>query len=183
MTSHQPQFCFFLLALAAARIGRSQDTRISNQAPILNFHMAAFTPNGYREWLVRGSEGRYLSQKEIDVKGLTLTIFTGDAKNKVETVILSPKARMHPESQVVSSSNPIRVINDQFEVSEKMALRPSGKTHANRAKSLCHFPRQGKKISEMKSFRLLLAASAGLVFVGTASAQTPTPQNTVIESE
>lgn len=90
-------------------------TRISSDAPIVNFRLPTFTADGFREWLVRGSEARMHSMKDIDVRELTLTIFTGDASEKIQTMILSPVAKVLPDEQTVTGPETIRVINDEFE--------------------------------------------------------------------
>ena len=104
-----------LLLLAAAPAARAQ-THFSTNAPIINFRLPTFTPDGHREWLVRGSEARFASQDQVDINELTLTIFRGDETEKVETMILAPTARVMPSESVVTGENTIRVINDDFEV-------------------------------------------------------------------
>ncbi len=90
-------------------------TRLSNDAPILNWRLPSFTPEGYRESLVRGSEARVLNGKEFALTGLTLTLFSGDATNRVETILLSPAARVQAADRVVTSDSTLRIINDRFE--------------------------------------------------------------------
>lgn len=102
----------FLLATGAAM---AANTRIAPNQPIVNFRLPDFTPEGHRSWLVRGSEARYQKEGLVDITGLNLSIFTGQADGKVETLILSPFAQVLPTDQVVRGSDTIRVINDRFE--------------------------------------------------------------------
>ena len=103
----------FLLPAAAALAANST---IASDKPVINFRLPAFTAQGYRAWLVRGSEARFASPQQIDVMELTLSIFPGKADNeKVETMILSPTARVRPDTAVITGDKTIRVINDQFE--------------------------------------------------------------------
>ena len=105
-------------ALAAAAAAPGQvTTRIASDAPIVNFRLPTFTAEGHREWLVRGSEARMPSLQEVDVRELTLTIFTGDASERIDTMILSPVAKVLPEQQLVAGPEAIRVLNDEFEAS------------------------------------------------------------------
>jgi hypothetical protein len=105
-------------ALAAAAAAPGQvTTRIASDAPIVNFRLPTFTAEGHREWLVRGSEARMPSLQEVDVRELTLTIFTGDASERIDTIILSPVAKVLTEPQVVTGPEAIRVLNDEFEAS------------------------------------------------------------------
>lgn len=104
-----------LFILLPAGIALAESTQVSSDQPVINFRLPTFTPDGYRSWLVRGSEARFVSQNQIDVKELTLSIFTGNADDRVETMILSPAARVQPADAVVAGTSTIRVINDEFE--------------------------------------------------------------------
>lgn len=106
-----------LLLAAAAPLSAQVSTRVSADAPIVNFRLPTFTDGGHRAWLVRGSEARLISSKEIDVTELTMTVFTGDATERITTMLLSPLARLLPEEQVVFGPGAIRVIDDEFEAS------------------------------------------------------------------
>ena len=104
--------------LAAAALAPGQvTTRVTSDAPIVNFRLPTFTDAGHRAWLVRGSEAKLVSAREIDVNKLTMTVFSGDATERIRTMILSPVARLLPESQVVFGPSSIRVIDDEFEAS------------------------------------------------------------------
>lgn len=92
-------------------------TRIATDKPIVNFRLPEFTPEGHRSWLVRGTEARYATEGVVDIKELNLTVFTGRADEKVETLILSPAAQVRLRDQLVSGPDAIRVINDRFEAS------------------------------------------------------------------
>ena len=117
MRPHPAGF-LLLLGLAALPAPAQTSTRISSEVPVLNFRLPAYTPSGgFRAWLVRGSEARVLGPNDIDIKELTLTIFTGDARDRIETLILSPVATVAPEDQRASGAEAIRVINDNFEAS------------------------------------------------------------------
>lgn len=104
-----------LLLLFSAVMALGANTQIAPDQPIVNFHLPDFTPEGNRSWLVRGSEARYATKGQVDIKGLNLSIFTGLPDGKVETLILSPSAQVIPGEQVVRGHDTIRVINDRFE--------------------------------------------------------------------
>lgn len=105
---------FALLAVAASA---QVSTRVSSDAPIVNFRLPTFTDEGHRAWLVRGSQARLINAKEIDITELTMTVFTGDATERITTMILSPAARLQPGEQTVHGPGSIRVIDDEFEAS------------------------------------------------------------------
>ncbi|MBI2512982.1 MAG: LPS export ABC transporter periplasmic protein LptC [Opitutae bacterium] len=112
-----PQWAALLVAFLgiAGSICAQTTTRIATDAPIVNFRLPTFTPEGYRQWLVRGTEARLISTKEIDIRELTLTVFTADATDRIETMILSPSAKVLTDSQVVSGPGTIRVIRDDLD--------------------------------------------------------------------
>lgn len=112
-----PSFPFrlTLLLLLAASAGMAATTQITPDKPIINFRLPDFTPEGHRSWLVRGSEARYQPEGLVEITGLNLSIFTGQADGKVETLILSPFAKVLPADQLVRGDDTIRVIDDRFE--------------------------------------------------------------------
>lgn len=109
-----------LCLLSAAALAPAQSTtRIATDAPIVNFRLPTFTPEGFRQWLVRGTEARLVSAKEIDIRELTLTVFSGDEHDRIDTMLLSPLAKVFTDTQVVSGPDSIRVIRDDLEASGK----------------------------------------------------------------
>ena len=109
------KFLFLLLPVVA--LAATTTTQVSADRPIINFRLPTFTADGFRSWLVRGSEARISGKNQIDIVGLTLTIFTGTADDKIDTMILSPAARVQPEEALITGPGTIRVINDEFEAS------------------------------------------------------------------
>jgi len=106
---------YLLLILLPGTTALAASTQVSTTKPIINFSLPSFTAEGFRTWLVRGSEAQYVDADRIDVKGLTLSIFSGKADGKVDTLILSPTATVMPADTVVTGTDTIRVINDEFE--------------------------------------------------------------------
>jgi len=93
------------------------NTQFSSDKPIVNFRLPDFTPEGNRAWLIRGTEARYLSKAQVDIKELNLTIFSGQADGKIETLLLSPAAEIRIGDLVARGNDSIRIINDKFEAS------------------------------------------------------------------
>ena len=108
---------FILLAgIVVVAFASAAGTQISADKPVINFRLPSFTPEGYRAYLVRGSEGFYVPKNnQIIIKELTLTVFSGKEDDKVTTLILSPTATVLPAESVVTGDSTIRVINDDFE--------------------------------------------------------------------
>jgi hypothetical protein len=90
-------------------------TALTPGAPVVNFSAPTFTTEGYRSWLLRGSEGRFVSQNEITVTNLSLTVFTGDPSNRVDSVFLSPAATARLNAGQVRGPGRVRLINDDLE--------------------------------------------------------------------
>jgi hypothetical protein len=90
-------------------------TRIATDAPIVNFRLPTFTREGFREWLVRGTEARLVSATEVDIRELTLTEFSGDESDRITTMLLSPLARVMTDTRVASGPSTIRVLTDTLE--------------------------------------------------------------------
>ena len=110
--------CLLACAVAAAFAvaGQAANTQVSADKPVINFRLPTFTPEGFRSWLVRGSEASFSPKDNlIDVKELTLSVFSGKSDGRLVSMILSPSAKVRPGESVVTGDSTIRVINDEFE--------------------------------------------------------------------
>lgn len=91
-------------------------TRLSPEAPILNWRLPLFTADGSRrEALVRGSEARVRPDRTVELKDLLVHLFSRDDANRIETILASPTAHVLADQRIVVGDGVIRVINDQFE--------------------------------------------------------------------
>lgn len=88
----------------------------SGAAPALNWALPLFTDkDGFRSMTLRGSAVRPVG-KNIAVTDLNITIFTGDAKAQVDSVLLSSSALFLTKEQRASGDGGVRFIRDDFEV-------------------------------------------------------------------
>ena len=94
----------------------AQDAPATEPPPAVNFSLPAFTKEGYRSFLLRASTARFAAPKEIEMRNTNLTVFSGDAANQVETVILSPVATFLTDRQVATGAGPVRLIRDDAEI-------------------------------------------------------------------
>jgi lipopolysaccharide export system protein LptC len=140
--SFSKQFLSLLLGVLTVASALGANTQISTDKPIINFRLPTFTNEGYRAWLVRGSEARYINQNQIDIKELTLSVFSGKADDKIATMILSPSARVMPTDSVIAGEDTIRVIDDQLEATG----------------TGWHYAHKEKKISITKNVRVTFRA-------------------------
>ena len=110
---------FLVLGLASAagllRGADERPTSLTADSPVINFRVPTFTKEGYRSWLLCGSEGLYVNQDQLSITDLNLTVFTGDATNRVESVFLSPAATALLNAGQVRGPGRLRLINDEFE--------------------------------------------------------------------
>ena len=86
-------------------------------APARNWVLPVFTPEGFREAIGRGSEARARDDHTFEVVDLNLTFFSGDAANRVDTVILSPAATFLPDQKIARGEKFVRFIRDDLEAS------------------------------------------------------------------
>ena len=88
----------------------------SGTAPAVNWVLPIFTDKeGFRSMTLRGSEVRPVG-KSVAVTDLSITIFTGDAKAQVDSMLLSPAAVFSPKENRASGDKTVRFIRDDVEV-------------------------------------------------------------------
>lgn len=83
-------------------------------APIINFRLPMFNNEGFQAWHVHGEQGIYLSDEQVDIVGMTLTIFSGDEKNLCEATIKSPIASVFLYDNKAQSSDNIEICGDGY---------------------------------------------------------------------
>jgi lipopolysaccharide export system protein LptC len=84
-------------------------------APAINWMSALFTRENYRSMTLRGSKASFPATGEINVVNLSLTAFSGDATNRVETVILSTAATVLIKEELARGDQGMRLIRDNLE--------------------------------------------------------------------
>jgi hypothetical protein len=84
-------------------------------APAINWVAPLFTKDNFHSMTVRGARASFPSANEVDVTDLDLTVFSGDAAKKVETVIRSPAATFLPKENRARGEVGVRVVRDDLE--------------------------------------------------------------------
>jgi hypothetical protein len=97
-----------------ARAADERPTSLTANAPVINFRVPTFTGE-YRSWLLCGAEGIYVNDDRLDVVDLNLTVFSGDASNRIESVFLSPSAVALIGESRVRGPGALRLITDDFD--------------------------------------------------------------------
>jgi hypothetical protein len=85
-------------------------------APATNWVLPIFTDKeGFRSMTLRGTAVSPQG-KNIAVTDLSITMFSGDAAAKVDSILLSPTAVFFPKENRASGDKSVRLIRDDFEV-------------------------------------------------------------------
>ncbi|HEY0945463.1 MAG TPA: hypothetical protein VGD81_09345 [Opitutaceae bacterium] len=95
----------------------AQSPKITARAPVKDFTLPFFNDAGHRTMLVRGGEALLANPERVTIHELTLTVFSGHADNRVDTVILSPAATVIPAEKAVTGEQVVRLVRDDLEVS------------------------------------------------------------------
>lgn len=84
--------------------------------PAQNWVLPLFTDKeGFRSLTARGSNAQQAADKNYVVSDLNITVFSGDAAARVESIFLSPLATFDAKSNLASGTKSVRVIRDDFE--------------------------------------------------------------------
>jgi hypothetical protein len=133
--------CQPLLAFGAALFGAALHAQVpasappASPAPAVNWVLPIFSDKeGFRSMTLRGSEVRFVNDQEtvpamtlrgseirpagksVAVTDLSITIFSGDANARVDTILLSPAAVFSPKDNRASGESAVRLIRDDIEV-------------------------------------------------------------------
>lgn len=111
--------CSVIAASVPAFAAESAPAAASNAVetgPALGWVFPLFTDAGYHLYTLRGTSARNVGADAIEVTGFSAVVFTGDATEHVDTVLLSPKATFFPRANRASGDSPVRLIRDDVEV-------------------------------------------------------------------
>jgi hypothetical protein len=105
-----------LLGLLSLAFSRAHAADEAQSEPTKNFILPTFTPEGYRSMLVRGSEARMLTLRLIQLDDMNLTVFSGDASNRVDSVLLSPIAIISLDNDTAHGPGAVRLIRNDLDL-------------------------------------------------------------------
>lgn len=108
------------LLVGAPLHAQAPDTKstspVTTSSPAINWVLPIFTDKeGFRSMTLRGSEVRPLG-KNIAVTDLHITVFSGDAKAHVDSILMSTEAVFMPKEQLARGDKSVRLIHDDVEV-------------------------------------------------------------------
>jgi lipopolysaccharide export system protein LptC len=84
-------------------------------APAINWSSNLFTKDNFRSMTLHGSRASFSATDEVDVTDLHLTAYSGDAVNKIETVVRASSATFLPRQNVARGETGVQVTRDDLE--------------------------------------------------------------------
>ena len=90
---------------------------IQAKAPIKNFTLPRFQPNGQRAMLLHGEEARLVSKEEIALKGMQLSIFDEKKPDRVETLLQAAAATFFVTRKLATGDEGVRLVHDEAQMS------------------------------------------------------------------
>jgi hypothetical protein len=103
-------FAVGLLAAAPATPPPAGGAAAVNQSTL-----QTFTPEGYRHMLLRATTMK-VTRERVDMTGMNLSIFTGDAAERIDKILLSPEATLLTDENVAQGDKSVRLIlGDELE--------------------------------------------------------------------
>lgn len=103
------------IALLASALGAgAQDIAVA--PPARSWTLPLFTKEGYRQMTLRGDEVRPISADRIDIIGMNVTVFSGQADARVDSVLLSPEATFLINEKIALGDKSVRLVRDDIEV-------------------------------------------------------------------
>lgn len=100
--------------LASMLTSAAQDIAVA--PPASNWTLPLFTKEGYRQMTLRGDLVHPVDSDRVEIVGMNFTVFSGATEAKVDSVILSPKARFMINERIASGGGTVRLIRDDIEV-------------------------------------------------------------------
>jgi len=102
--------------------------QLTGNAAGKNFSLPLFTDAGARSALLRASLARTVGGDRIELTDMNLTLFSSDATNEIDTIILAPVATFYPSTSLAHGKQSVRVIRDDMEITgEEWSYDHSGK--------------------------------------------------------
>jgi hypothetical protein len=107
----------FLCALALTLGAVSASSADLAIEPVVhNWGEAFFSKEGFHTYTLRGTEMKPEGKAQVDVKNLTIIVWSGDKLTKVDTTIVSPEATFLLEKKFAFGKKAVRVVRDDFDV-------------------------------------------------------------------
>jgi hypothetical protein len=111
---NRPAGILLAFALLAAAPGRADEIQVG--PPAHNWVLPLFTKEGYRQMTLRGDRVQPVTNDRVDIAGMTVTVYSGDARAKVDSFLSSPNATFLINEKIARGPGPVRLVRDDAEV-------------------------------------------------------------------
>lgn len=105
-----------LLLLLLAGAGAAGAQSAGGLSPAKNWVLPLFTKDGYRSMTLSGDEVHPVSSDQIDVVNILITVFSGDASARRDSILVSSAASYFPKQHRAGGPAAVRLIRDDGEV-------------------------------------------------------------------
>lgn len=109
--------CLATVLTATAAGPSLSEHGLETRAPIKKFSTPMFTPEGVRTMILRGEEARILSEEQIDMVGMHLTLFNQHQPAVVDTNLTAAKARFFTKQMVADGAEGFELVRDDVTMS------------------------------------------------------------------
>jgi hypothetical protein len=150
-----PRLLILLAASAATLLAGAAEPAAANKppadaakpiietGPAVGWVFPLFTDKeGYHRLTLHGDTARVVGPDQIDVTGFSAVVFSGDATERVDTVLLSPQATFFPKENLAKGASAVRLILNGKDPSRKDDIEVIGRgwtyDHAAKRVSLAH---------------------------------------------
>ena len=97
-------------ALAASVSARAAAPEVKAIAPVKNFRLPTFTPEGYRRVMLKAGQARPSEDgARIDLLDMELTLFTSRADEAIEATLTAPSATFFPQKLLATGPDTVRL--------------------------------------------------------------------------
>lgn len=107
----------WLLGTALPAGPEAAPSPMSPDTAVREFFLPRFGPDGNRSWDLAGSQGTYVSPREIEVSGMRLRIFEPGRPEAIQLQIESPQARLFLEESRAVGPGFLLVLAPTFSLS------------------------------------------------------------------
>jgi hypothetical protein len=112
----QPRTCLVAVVALVACVAKTPAEDAPIAPPARNWTLPLFTKEGFRQMTLRGDEVRPVTADRVDISGVSVTVFSGDAAAKVDSVLSSPEATFMINERIASGDKSVRLVRDDIEV-------------------------------------------------------------------
>jgi hypothetical protein len=92
------------------------NSQILPDAPIEGIKVTMFSDEGYKLWNLKGDSASYLENGVVDVKGMDLLVFQGEAAQEKDMHILAAEANYQSEERAVSGDGGVFVDGNFYNI-------------------------------------------------------------------